>query len=71
MDKTLNGFMAAVIVCVGMLAGYTNYRVDTVNERILLDHAKHEEYSKRLDTLEGKKPTGKTGSVGSMGSLPQ
>lgn len=70
MDKTLIGFMAAVVVGVGLLSGYNGYRIDLLNERILLDHQKHEEYTKRLDVLEGKKPTGKTGSVGSIGSLP-
>lgn len=66
MDKMINGILMAMIVVLMVGTGYNYYRQDQINERVLLDHAKHEEYSKRLDALEGKRPVGKVGSIGAL-----
>ncbi len=69
MDKNmLTGFILAIIVLLGVATGYNYYRLDQINERILMDHNKHDDYDRRLNVLEGKpaKPTGKLGSVGSL-----
>lgn len=64
--KYIVGFLGALVLLLAIGTGYNYYRIDQLNERVILDHQKHEEYNQRLNKLEGVRPIGKTGSIGSL-----
>lgn len=61
MDKTLMGVLAGLLLFTVAATGYNYYRIDQLNERVLLDHAKLE--SIKPAEVKPVKPNGSVGAL--------